>query len=101
MPHVCRLVDMDQLADMLANLFKSDARTFHRRLGVLRCFRPDNPTGACPATILSPDQAHPEKKLLNDKFDITCLEMNSSPLWHIALAIHIMTASPLVIVTSV
>lgn len=41
----CRLVDMDLLSDMLANMFKSDARTFHRRLAVLRCFRPDNPTG--------------------------------------------------------
>ena len=38
---------MDLLTDMLANMFKSDARTFHRRLGVLRCFRPDNPTGTC------------------------------------------------------
>ena len=39
---------MDLLTDMLANMFKSDARTFHRRLGVLRCFRPDNPTGTHP-----------------------------------------------------
>ena len=39
---------MDLLADMLANMFKSDAITFHRRLGVLRCFRPDNPTGTPP-----------------------------------------------------
>ena len=50
---MCRLVDMDLLTDMLANMFKSDARTFHRRLGVLRCFRPDNPTGTCPTAIES------------------------------------------------
>ena len=40
-----RLVDMDLLEDMLDGMFRSDARTFHRRLGVLRCFRPENPTG--------------------------------------------------------
>ncbi|KAL0042382.1 hypothetical protein WJX77_010805 [Trebouxia sp. C0004] len=40
-----RLVDMDLLGDMLDGMFRSDARTFHRRLGVLRCFRPENPTG--------------------------------------------------------
>ncbi|KAL0041640.1 hypothetical protein WJX79_010316 [Trebouxia sp. C0005] len=40
-----RLVDMDQLGVMLDGMFRSDARTFHRRLGVLRCFRPENPTG--------------------------------------------------------
>ena len=49
---------MDLLAEMLANMFKSDARTFHRRLGVLRCFRPDNPTGTLltrlPSTLLPP-----------------------------------------------
>ena len=43
--NMCRLVDMDLLAEMLANMFKSDACTFHHRLGVFRCFRPDNPTG--------------------------------------------------------
>ena len=36
---------MDLLGDMLDGMFRSDARTFHRRLGVLRCFRPENPTG--------------------------------------------------------
>ncbi len=40
-----RLVDMDLLGDMLDGMFRSDARTFHRRLGVLRCFRPENATG--------------------------------------------------------
>ena len=49
---------MDLLADMLAHMFKSDARTFHRRLGVLRCFRPENPTGTlllfCPELISFP-----------------------------------------------
>lgn len=44
---------MDLLAEMLANMFKSDARTFHRRLGVLRCFRPDNPTGTLPTVFPS------------------------------------------------
>ena len=34
------------LEDMLVGLFRSDLLAFHRRLGVLRCFRPDNPTGA-------------------------------------------------------
>ena len=43
---VCRLLDMDNLENMLVSMFKSDANNFHRRLGVLRCFRPDNPTGA-------------------------------------------------------
>ena len=59
----CRLVDMDLLADMLGSLFKSDGRTFHHRLAVLRCFRPDNPTGnsclvenACIA--VAPTQTH-------------------------------------------
>lgn len=48
---------MDRLADMLANMFKSDALTFHRRLGVLRCFRPDNLTGIGPTTLLGPNQS--------------------------------------------
>lgn len=55
---MCRLVDMDLLTDMLANMFKSDARTFHRRLGVLRCFRPDNPTGTHTTTNTPPSQSN-------------------------------------------
>ena len=55
-PIVCRLLDMDNLENMLGSMFKSDAHNFHRRLGVLRCFRPDNPTGVSfvPAASILP-----------------------------------------------
>ncbi|KAL3161084.1 hypothetical protein ABBQ38_009466 [Trebouxia sp. C0009 RCD-2024] len=60
-----RLVDMDRLADMLANMFKSDALTFHRRLGVLRCFRPDNLTGHYELDLVLPHHRAAAQRLID------------------------------------